>query len=291
VERRAAGRAGAGGEAAAPACGAQDDNFPSNKEMTMDRASSQLDSQGQSLLALLVGKLQSGGSEADQAFIGYKAAHIALGLTQIRETWGESLKAQGLTNLADWTASTGKPGITGLIIDTTDKNEPAGGYFRLFGKRPGDLEWWLKQINLSRSFDWSPYLPMTLPPDPPEPPTAIDIDEPSNRQKSITYRIIRDTLLARRVKEMHNYSCQLCGHFIALANGSRYAEAHHIRPLGRPHDGPDRIENIMCLCPNHHAEMDLGFRKVSASDLRSVPGHAIDEQYIGYHNEIVYGKP
>lgn len=253
----------------------------------MDRTPTQLDSQGQLLLSLLVRRLQGEESNVGQEFIGYKAAHIALGLAQIRETWGESLKAQGLTNLADWTASTGKPGITGLIIDTLE-NEPAGGYFRLFGKRPGDDAWWLNQVELSRSFDWSPYLPMTLPP---EPPTAIDIDEPPERQQSITYRIIRDTLLARRVKEMHNYACQLCGHFIALADGRRYAEAHHIRPLGRPHDGPDRIENIMCLCPNHHAEMDLGFRKVDASDLRSVPGHTIDAQYLGYHNETVYGTP
>jgi hypothetical protein len=256
----------------------------------MDRTPTQLDSQGQLLLSLLVRRLQGNGSNANQAFIGYKAAHIALGLNQIRETWGESLKAQGLTNLADWTASTSKPGITGLIIDTTEKNEPAGGYFRLFGKRPGDLEWWLGQVALSQSFDWSPYLPVVLPPEPPASPTAIDIDEPPDRQKSTTYRIIRDTLLARRVKEMHNYACQLCGHFIALADGTRYAEAHHIRPLGRPHDGPDRIENIMCLCPNHHAEMDLGFRKVSAPELRSVPGHAIDAQYLGYHNGTVYRK-
>jgi len=33
---------------------------------------------------------------------------------------------------------------------------------------------------------------------------------------------------------------------------------HHIRPLGRPHDGPDEPENILVLCPNHHTDFDYG---------------------------------
>ncbi len=32
----------------------------------------------------------------------------------------------------------------------------------------------------------------------------------------------------------------------------------HIRPLRRPHDGPDDESNILCLCPNHHVEIDKG---------------------------------
>ena len=38
--------------------------------------------------------------------------------------------------------------------------------------------------------------------------------------------------------------------------GGAIAVGAHIRALGRPHDGPDDITNIICLCPNHHAQFD-----------------------------------
>ena len=43
-------------------------------------------------------------------------------------------------------------------------------------------------------------------------PIAKDIEEPSgpNRVKQETYRILRDTALARQVKETNRYVCQLC---------------------------------------------------------------------------------
>ena len=38
--------------------------------------------------------------------------------------------------------------------------------------------------------------------------------------------------------------------------GRRHAEICHIKPLGRPHNGPDVPENILCLCPNCHVLLD-----------------------------------
>lgn len=49
--------------------------------------------------------------------------------------------------------------------------------------------------------------------------------------------------------------------FVALdlnAKVAPYAEAAHIRALGSPHNGPDVIENVLCLCPNHHVLFDNG---------------------------------
>jgi putative restriction endonuclease len=37
-----------------------------------------------------------------------------------------------------------------------------------------------------------------------------------------------------------------------------YAEGAHIRPLGAPHRGPDTLDNLLCLCPNHHLLFDIG---------------------------------
>lgn len=125
---------------------------------------------------------------------------------------------------------------------------------------------------------------------PPSTPTAHDMDDAlPGRVPTTTYRILRDTELARRVKRMHNCECQICGHAIVLPDGSRYAEAHHIQPLGRPHNGPDVIGNILCLCPNHHAELDYGVRALSLASLSSVDGHELDPRFAEYHNRKIHG--
>lgn len=45
--------------------------------------------------------------------------------------------------------------------------------------------------------------------------------------------------------------------------GGPYAEAAHIRPLGSPHDGPDDLTNLLCLCPNDHVLLDKGAITIS----------------------------
>lgn len=122
-------------------------------------------------------------------------------------------------------------------------------------------------------------------------PEAVDLDSPSpGRVPTTVHRIIRDTELARRVKQLHNFECQICGLTIALPDGNRYAEAHHIQPLGQPHNGPDEVGNILCLCPNHHAELDFGVIQLSLSKLPSVEGHEIKAKFVDYHNSKVCPK-
>lgn len=120
-------------------------------------------------------------------------------------------------------------------------------------------------------------------------PIASDLAEPilspADRVAATTYRILRDTELARSIKRLYNFECQLCGSTIELPDGARYAEAHHIRPLGRPHDGPDVRENILVLCPNHHAMCDLGGITLTSQAIRTNTGHVISEQHLRYHNE------
>ncbi len=111
---------------------------------------------------------------------------------------------------------------------------------------------------------------------------------PAERIEATVCRIVRDTLLARRIKTLHNHECQLCGHTISLPDGSRYAEGHHIQPLGEPHNGPDTAENVLCLCPNHHAACDLGAILLAADDLRRVDGHVVGQRFLDYHNRVVY---
>ncbi len=92
-----------------------------------------LDAEGQQLLALLVSNLGKANPKDPRTFLGYKEVHEILRLPQVRETYGESLKAQGLVSLADWTLATNKLGITGLVIDRTPMM-PGNGLFRFVWK-------------------------------------------------------------------------------------------------------------------------------------------------------------
>jgi hypothetical protein len=242
-----------------------------------------LDAQGQRLLALLVERLKDVIPGDPRTYISYQDVHECLHLDQLGPTYGVSLQHQGLNSLADWTKAEGKPAITGIIIDR-GTSMPGEGYFGLFNREMTDFQWWRTQVQQSKEFDWSKYLLVSSFT---EVFTPADIADPAPRHKSTTYRILRDTDLARRVKSFHQCQCQLCGYTIRLPNGLAYAEAHHMRPLGEPNNGPDVMENILCLCPNHHAELDYGARPLRTGELSTVPGHSVGEEYIRYHNEVI----
>lgn len=124
-------------------------------------------------------------------------------------------------------------------------------------------------------------------PEAPRTPIAIDIEDPSQaeRVKQETYRILRDTQLAREVKESNKYRCQICGQVLKLNDDKPYAEAHHIKPLGAPHNGPDVSGNILCVCPNDHVRLDYGAIKLDETYLKG-----IGKEYIDYHNENIFRK-
>ena len=116
------------------------------------------------------------------------------------------------------------------------------------------------------------------------PPTA-----PPSRTRTSVLRVVRDTALGRQIKKLHKYQCQVCGVRLEGPSGP-YAEAAHIQPLGRPHNGPDVSENILCLCSNHHVLFDLGAFSIADTldllgikgRLRTHPRHAIGRTYVQY---------
>ncbi len=118
-------------------------------------------------------------------------------------------------------------------------------------------------------------------------PIAIDIKEPNQpeRVKQEIYRILRDTELARMVKESNQYQCQICEQVLKLKDEIPYAEAHHIMPLGIPHNGPDVRDNILCVCPNCHVLLDYGAINLDVTLLKG-----IGKEYIDYHNDNIFGK-
>src|SRR5262249_23100901 len=103
-------------------------------------------------------------------------------------------------------------------------------------------------------------------------------------------RVIRNTAIAREVKEINDYRCQICELRLDTPAGP-YAEGAHIKPLGAPHRGPDTLDNLLCLCPNHHLLFDVGAITIAddlaligiTGKLRTVPKHRISVEYIRYH--------
>jgi predicted HNH restriction endonuclease len=118
-------------------------------------------------------------------------------------------------------------------------------------------------------------------------PKASDINDPheTTRIETTTYRILRDTALSREVKIAQRFKCQLCAKTIQLSDCSYYAEAHHVRPLGRPYNGPDARDNIICVCPTCHVLLDYKVIRLEQSQIPNV-----SSAYIDYHNNEIYGK-
>lgn len=88
----------------------------------------------------------------------------------------------------------------------------------------------------------------------------IEVDYKTREKKrklGTVLRIVRDSKLAQDIKSLYNFECQVCSTTIETKVG-RYAEGAHIRPLGKPHNGDDNANNIICLCPNHHVMFDKG---------------------------------
>ena len=117
---------------------------------------------------------------------------------------------------------------------------------------------------------------------------------PSRRKEGTVLRIIRDTKISRDIKKLYSYACQVCGVAIKTKSGL-YAEGAHIKPLGRPHNGYDSSDNMLCLCPNHHVMFDKGSFSIEddfsligelpdlPGSIRMNPEHEVDISNLKYH--------
>lgn len=103
-------------------------------------------------------------------------------------------------------------------------------------------------------------------------------------------RLIRDPAVSSRVKLWHRNRCQVCNIQIGTPAGP-YSEAAHIIPLGKPFNGPDNTSNLLCLCPNHHKQLDRwGYSIGENFQLIGIPGvlrthssHQISRESLNYH--------
>ncbi len=144
----------------------------------------------------------------------------------------------------------------------------------------------LIRVDLAEAADT---IPGVAAPQPPRPSLTAGADDEAAiavyRQRKLR---LRKAALAVQVKELYGFRCQLCGEFVTLSGGLKYAEAHHMQPLGGEHGGPDQIENMLCVCPNHHVQLDYGAIPLDLNGLNILPSHGDIRKFVRYHNEKVY---
>lgn len=121
-------------------------------------------------------------------------------------------------------------------------------------------------------------------------PVCVDLPQVPNSPERVATtisRILRDSALVATLKRRYNFGCQICGTRLELPNGFFYCEAHHIRPLGAPHDGSDEESNLVIVCPNHHVLLDYGAIPLSKDSLVS-SSHYVNQAHIDYHNTAIH---
>jgi hypothetical protein len=133
-------------------------------------------------------------------------------------------------------------------------------------------------------------------------PSERAIEVPAIRWSVRRVRL-RNTLLAAEIKRRYRNTCQVCRERLKLARGT-YAESHHIRPMGSPHNGPDVEGNILVVCPNHHVMLDRGALIIDPSSfvVRHVRDaleprtlllqgwHRLIPRFLEYHATIASGR-
>ena len=115
------------------------------------------------------------------------------------------------------------------------------------------------------------------------------VDEESIRIIRQVGVIERNIQLVKKIKNQYDNTCQICGTKLKIKKDLFYSEVHHIKPLGSPHNGPDKLENMICVCPNHHVLLDMGAIELELDDLQ-VLNHKIGDEFISYHNIVIREK-
>jgi predicted restriction endonuclease len=119
-------------------------------------------------------------------------------------------------------------------------------------------------------------------------------DLPLDRWERPLAGVHANRLLSAEVKAIYDFSCQICEEALEVPGGMKIAETVHIRDLGRPHNGPDVRENILCVCPNHRNLFLYGaivitdeFEVIDQARGQNLGplrlAHKVDVEHIRYH--------
>lgn len=98
--------------------------------------------------------------------------------------------------------------------------------------------------------------------------------------------ILRKRSLVNHLKKLYKSTCQICEIQLSIGYNKFYSEVHHLKPLGRPHNGSDDLGNMICVCPNCHVLLDLKVVKLESKSF-GLMKHNVSIDNINYHNSLV----
>lgn len=117
---------------------------------------------------------------------------------------------------------------------------------------------------------------------------------------------MRERRKAAALRQHYDNTCLVCGTRLQIGRDHYFAEAAHIKPLGKPHNGPDKASNMIVLCPNHHLQFDHGVLRITKRDtsyvlVSKVSGdplhgktlilqHSLDDDCVAWHREWFAAK-
>lgn len=119
---------------------------------------------------------------------------------------------------------------------------------------------------------------------------GIDLNTIQEKEVEETIRVLRQTevvlrnrALAVQLKNLYDNTCQICDTKLSIGPDKYYSEIHHIISLGRPHNGKDVLSNMICVCPNHHVQLDM--KSIPITLMTEL--HEISQESINFHNSLV----
>lgn len=104
---------------------------------------------------------------------------------------------------------------------------------------------------------------------------AAEIDLARARARALgeEARRRRDPSFRERVLVAYEYRCAFCGYDGRLGTGAVALDAAHIRWWAM--EGPDTVDNAVCLCSMHHRLLDLGVLGITAEHEIAVSKHFV----------------
>lgn len=79
------------------------------------------------------------------------------------------------------------------------------------------------------------------------------------RRRAVSEQIARPGAITDYLKQLHGYTCQLCGTSgFRQQSGALYAEAHHINELHLLLPGSYCSDNVVVVCPTCHRKLHYG---------------------------------
>lgn len=116
-----------------------------------------ISSQAKLLLIHLISLLPTVTHDRPETFTGFRQVHLALGLEMESVDWAESLKIQGLVELASWLKTNELPALTGIVVNQTSFLV-GPGFFKINDRPPLDIPWWLGEVFRAQQHDWKTVL-------------------------------------------------------------------------------------------------------------------------------------